>query len=44
MCHIESLYSDKNLKQAFNTIDHDKKGYIDMDDNKKFIFKNEQVG
>ena len=43
LCDQKSLYSDKNLKSAFNAIDNDKKGYINTDDIKKFIFKNKKV-
>jgi calcium-dependent protein kinase len=43
MCDKESLYNDKNLETVFNLIDIDQKGYINMNDIKKFIFKNKEV-
>ena len=43
MCDKESLYSDKNMKSAFYSIDTDKKGYINTNDIKKFIFKNKTI-
>ena len=43
LCNKETLYSDKNLKAVYNSMDTDKKGYVDMDDVKKFIFQNKQV-
>ena len=38
-CDPKSLYTDKNLKSAFDSLDSNKKGYIDTDDIKKFIFQ-----
>lgn len=43
LCDKESLYNDKNLESVFNLIDTDQKGYINMNDIKKFIFKNKEV-
>jgi len=43
MCDKDSLYSDKNLESVFNSIDISQKGYINVDDIKKFIFKNKDV-
>ena len=43
MCDKKELYNDKNLESVFNSIDKDKKGYINMDDIKKFIFQNKEV-
>ena len=43
MCDKDSLYNNKNLETVFNSIDIDQKGYINMDDMKKFIFKNKEV-
>ena len=43
MCDKKELYSDKNLESVFNSIDKEKKGYINMDDIKKFIFQNKEV-
>ena len=43
MCDKETLYSDKNLESVFNSIDISQKGYINVDDIKKFIFKNKDV-
>ena len=42
-CDQKSLYCDKNLKSVFNAIDTDKKGYINTDDIKKFIYKDKTV-
>ena len=44
MCDKKSLYNNKNLESVFNSIDTDGKGYINMDDIKKFIFKNKEIG
>ena len=43
MCDKDTLYNDKNLESVFNSIDMDQKGYINVDDIKKFIFKNKDV-
>ena len=43
MCDKGILYNDKNLESVFNSIDIDQKGYINVDDIKKFIFKNKDV-
>ena len=43
MCDKDTLYNDKNLESVFNSIDISQKGYINVDDIKKFIFKNKDV-
>jgi calcium-dependent protein kinase len=43
MCDKDILYNDKNLESVFNSIDIDQKGYINVEDIKKFIFKNKDV-
>jgi len=43
VCDKESLFSDNNLKSAFNCIDQGEKGYITADDIKNFIFKEKEV-
>ena len=43
MCDKESLYNDKNMESAYYSIDTTKKGYINTNDIKKFIFKNKKV-
>ena len=43
VCDKESLFSDNNLKSAFNCIDQGEKGYITADDIKNFIFKGKEV-
>ena len=42
-CDPKDLYNDKNLKSAFDSLDSNKKGYIDADDIKNFIFKKKKV-
>ena len=44
MCDKESLYSDTNLKSVYNSMDTNNKGFVNMDDIKKFIFQNKNVG
>ena len=43
MCDKNELFSDKNLKSAFNNIDLGKKGFIDSNDIKQFVFGNKKV-
>ena len=43
MCDKKELFSDKNLKSAFNNIDLGKKGFIDSNDVKQFVFGNKKV-
>ena len=43
MCDKNCLYSDNNLENVFYSIDLDKKGFINADDIKKFVYKNEKL-
>ena len=40
VCDKISLFNDFNLKNIFNIIDHDNKGYITSEDIKNFVFPN----
>ena len=43
VCDKESLFNDNNLKSAFISIDESKKGYIDANDIKNFIFQQKHI-
>ena len=43
MCDKTILYSDKNLKMAFDLFDVDKKGYINMENIKHFVFEKNKI-
>jgi Ca2+-binding EF-hand superfamily protein len=43
MCDKEALHKDENLKSVFEAIDEDKKGYINVNDIKNFIFKKKEI-
>ena len=43
MCDKDALHSDENLKSVFEAIDEDRKGYINVQDIKNFIFKTIEI-
>ena len=43
MCDKNALHLDENLKTAFEAIDEDNKGYINVKDIKSFCFKSKEI-
>ena len=43
VCDKDSLFDNNNLKNAFDSIDEEMKGFIDSNDIKKFIFKEKEI-
>ena len=43
VCNKDSLFDNNNLKNAFDSIDEEMKGFIDSNDIKKFIFKEKEI-